>query len=183
MFARRPAAGLHLSRLSEGPCRRATLSFIAFAAIIPANAAFVNARSPKLSTGRAARRGAATQARPSARRGAIRRPLSYDLHGLAQTTAGELPGLRRTRWSIENSLRRALDAAFKEDDAPVRMGRAAVAANILFKTAFQPLKADHSANGSLAARRWEFLLAVSIPLRSPHGRRLALATPRRRRAR
>ena len=183
MFARRLAAGLHLARLSEGPCKRATLSFIAFAAIIPANAAFVNARSPKLSTGRTARRGAATQARPSARRGAIRRPLSYDLHGLAQTTAGELPGLRRTRRSIENSLRRALDAAFKEDDAPVRMGRAAVAANILFKTAFQPLKADHSANGSLAARRWEFLLAVSIPLRSPHGRRLALATPRRRRAR
>ena len=29
MFARRLAAGLHLARLSEGPCKRATLSFIA----------------------------------------------------------------------------------------------------------------------------------------------------------
>ena len=87
----------------------------------------------------------------------------YSREGL---TAEEFLQMQRSHWAIENNLHWTLDVLFKEDDAHIRIGHAAVILNMFRKLALQMLKHDTTVQGSMTSKRlrcaWDFKYALLV---------------------
>ena len=74
--------------------------------------------------------------------------------------------MQRSHWAIENNLHWTLDVLFKEDDAHIRIGHAAVILNMFRKLALQMLKHDTTVQGSMTSKRlrcaWDFKYALQV---------------------
>ena len=81
-------------------------------------------------------------------------------------TAKEFLQMQRSHWAIENNLHWTLDVLFKEDDAHIRLGHAAVILNMFRKLALQMLKHDTTVQGSMTSKRlrcaWDFTYALQV---------------------
>lgn len=81
-------------------------------------------------------------------------------------TAKEFLQMQRSHWAIENNLHWTLDVLFKEDDAHIRLGHAAVILNMFRKLALQMLKHDTTVQGSMTSKRlrcaWDFKYALQV---------------------
>ena len=119
--------------------------------------------------------------------GEVARQTRYHLSSLPADAAAIADPVRG-HWGIENSLHRALDVAFRDDECRVRAGHAAESLAVPRQLALNLLRRERTATGGIKAKRLQagrndaYLLKVlghrnAIALTVRHGRATMTAAP------
>ena len=87
----------------------------------------------------------------------------YFIYSLDNTSAAELLHIKKSHWSIENSLHWVLDVVFREDDSRARLENAPENLNVIRKHAAQSLR-SHASEGSISGKRYLCSLNLSYAL-------------------
>lgn len=82
----------------------------------------------------------------------------YFIYSCKGMTAEQIMGYKRSHWSVENSLHRVLDMAFREDESRAGKDNSAENFNIVRQIALNILKSEKDFKGSITDKQFKCLL-------------------------